>query len=217
MSLDAIQLACLSVGTFAVLLLVWDKSATGGIWFVAVQALAGGLVSFVHSLEAHAYLLTAVVIMGMLVKAVAVPILLWLTARRLSLPSEGGARLHTPAALLVSLLLVLGSMLLLSDVLPGGVASGLALGQALTGVCVVATRRGILAQITGFIATETGISTVLTLAGGLSWSLEFLLLAEAVAAVLVLVGLAVLVRNIAGTGDVALLRQLAEYDEEGAA
>jgi len=217
MTLSMLQLACLSIGVFAVLLLVWDKSATGGIQLVAVQALAGGIVSLAHAFEARAWALAAIVCLGIAVKTFVIPVIMRRTARRLSLPSESDPRLHTPASLIVALLLMLGSAILLSDVLPGGIATGLALGQALTGVWVVASRRGILAQITGFIAAETGISMLLTLAGGLSPALEFLLLAEAVAAFLVLVGLAVLVRRITGTTDVTLLSGLTEYEEEESA
>lgn len=217
MTLSMLQLACLSIGVFAVLLLVWDKSATGGIQLVAVQALAGGIVSLSHAFETRAWVLAAIVLLGIFVKVLVMPAVMRRTARRLSLPSESDPRLHTPASLIVALLLMLGSAILLYDVLPGGIATGLALGQALTGVWVVASRRGILAQITGFIAAETGISMLLTLAGGLSPALEFLLLAEAVAAFLVLVGLAVLVRRIAGTTDVALLSGLTEYEEEESA
>lgn len=216
MTPEIIRFACLLIGVFAVLLLVWDKSSTGGIRLVACQALAGGVLALAHAVETGSLALMAVIALGIVIKVGVMPVVMRRTARRLSLPSEADPRLHTPASLVVALLLLLGSVITLSDVLSAGSASGLALGQALIGVWVVASRRGILSQITGFIAAETGISTLLALAGGLSPMLEFLLLAEALAAFLVLVGLAVLVRRIAGTGDVSLLSGLTEYEEEKA-
>jgi len=216
-SVESLQLAGLSVGMLAVLLLVWDKSATGGIGLVAVQAAANGVAALAHAVKVGSLGLAVVVIAGVGVKALLMPWLLRRAARQASVPSETSPRLHTPAALLVAISILAGSVLLFSEVASGGVLLGIALGQGLVGVWVVASRRGALAQITGVVAAETGMGVVLTIAGTSTPVLELLLLGIGLGVFLVLLGLAANVRRYAGTSDVGSLSSLTEYAEEAEA
>lgn len=191
------------------LLLVWDKSATGSVGIYGLQAALVGLVAL-GAAWGRDPVAIAVALVALGSKAIALPVLLYVSPRKLGATPDTEPLLHTPASLLVALgLFVFGRGLAVG---PAAMRSieGLAIGMALVGLWLVASRRTALSQIIGLLVAESGASLLLSATGELRALTEMLLLLEALAAPSALLVLALWLKRRTGTSDTASLTALAE-------
>lgn len=109
--------------------------------------------------HAMQYLILAAVVL--LVKAVAIPIYLAWSARRLQVHRDTGVYLHsTPALLAGCVILMVGFLLapqLSVPTLGNPGSAGMALTLVMTGMLVMMTRRLALSQVVGFLMLDNGI------------------------------------------------------------
>ena len=193
------------------LLLVWEKSVSGSAVIYGVQAACVGGIAIAFARDAGGLALVIAAV-ALLAKAVVLPLALRRTVARAGSSIVVDASVHTPAALLVAFFLIAVGFLALG---PVSAAAGLALGEALVGLWLVASRRALLSQVIGLMAAENGAALLMTvLAGEQGALIESLLLLEAIAAPFALLALAALVRRTHGSADTSRLRSLSGNREK---
>lgn len=201
--------ALVALAALTCLLLVWDKSTQGSIVFYSAQAAFVGLAALAVT-WGGGVLPVSLAVAALLSKAVGLAFALRIVGRRLGGHPDTDPLLHTPASVLVAFgLLVFGNALTSGLGADRGV-EGLALGVALVGLWLVASRRGALSQIIGLMVAENGATLMLSVAGELRATTELMLLLEALAAPVALLALALWLRRRSGTTDTASLDSLAE-------
>ena len=128
---------------------------------LAAQTSCLALIAVLLAWQRHAvqYLLLAVVVL--VVKAVAIPVYLAWSARRLGVHRDTGVYLHPTAGLLLGcVILMLGIFLapqLSVPALGNAGAAGMALTLVMTGMLLMMTRRLALSQVVGFLLLDNGI------------------------------------------------------------
>ena len=147
----------------------------------------------------------AIAVVALIAKAIVLPIALRRTVARAGSSIVVDASVHTPAALLVAFALIAVGFLAIG---PVSAPAGLALGETLVGLWLVASRRALLSQVVGLMAAENGAALLMTVLAGEQGALvEGLLLLEAVAIPFALLALAALVRRAHGSADTSLLQR----------
>jgi hydrogenase-4 component E len=209
--MSGLTFALAAISALCALLLVWEKSVSGSAVIYAVQAACVGGIALAHSREAGAVVL-ALAVIALAAKALVLPIALRRTVARAGSSIVVDASVHTPAALLAAFALIAVGFLAIG---PVSAAAGLALGETLVGLWLVASRRALLSQVVGLMAAENGAALLMTVLVGEQGALvEGLLLLEAVAIPLALLVLAAFVRRAHGSADTSLLRSLSGNREE---
>ena len=209
--MSGVVFALAAISALAALLLVWEKSVSGSAVIYGVQAACVSGIAVVGARDAGLIVL-AIAAVALVAKAVVLPLALRRTVARAGSSIVVDASVHTPAALLVAFFLIAVGFLALG---PVSAAAGLALGETLVGLWLVASRRALLSQVVGLMAAENGAALLMTvLAGEQGALIEGLLLIEAVAAPFALLVLAALVRRAHGSADTSLLRSLSGNRED---
>ncbi len=209
--MTGLTFALAAVSALCVLLLVWEKSISGSAVIYAAQAacVSGIALTYANTIGGLAVFIA---VLGLIAKAIVLPVALRGAVARGGSSIVVDSSVHTPAALLVAFFLTAVGFVALGTV---SAPAGLALGEALVGLWLVASRRALLSQVVGLMAAENGAALLMTvLAGEQSVLIEGLLLLEALAVPVALFSLAALVRRDLGSSDTSLLRQLSESREE---
>lgn len=212
--MSGLALALVAIATVASLLLVWDKSIKASITIYALQAACVGSVVFLIALPEGGWevYLGAVAIIA---KALVLPVFLNAVINRMGIRLEAKPRFHTAASLLIGVGLIWFGFMVLQGVTTHSESAGLALGQALVGLWLVAGRRKALSQVLGLMVAENGASLLMSLlAGGQTLLIESLLLIEAVAVPVALAILSAMLYRGVGSTDTGRLVALSEVVEE---
>lgn len=209
--MSGLTFALAAISALAALLLVWEKSVSGSAVIYAVQAACVGGIALASARDAGVVVL-AIAVVALLAKTIVLPIALRRTVARAGSSIVVDASVHTPAALLVAFALIAVGFLAIG---PVSAPAGLALGETLVGLWLVASRRALLSQVVGLMAAENGAALLMTVLAGEQGALvEGLLLLEAVAIPFALLALAALVRRAHGSADTSLLSALSGNREE---
>jgi hydrogenase-4 component E len=205
--MNQLTFALAAVSALSVLLLVWEKSISGSALIYAVQAACVGGIALTQA-GSMGGLAVAIAVIALIAKAVVLPMALRGAVARAGSSIVVDSTVHTPSALLVAFALTAVGFVALG---PVSAPAGLALGEALVGLWLVASRRALLSQVVGLMAAENGAALLMTvLAGEQGVLIEGLLLLEAVAVPVALFVLAAMVRRGFGSADTTLLRELSE-------
>lgn len=209
--MSELMFALAAISALCMLLLVWEKSVSGSAVIYAVQAACIGGIMLANARDGGTIAI-ALAVAALIAKVIVLPLSLRAAVEQAGSSIVVDASVHTPTALLVAFFLIAVGFVVLGSV---SAAAGLALGEALVGLWLVASRRAALSQVVGLMAAENGAALLLTvLAGEQGLLIESLLLVEAVAAPLALFVLATFVRRSFGSSDTSLLRLLSERREE---
>jgi hydrogenase-4 component E len=209
--MSGVVFALAAASALCALLLVWEKSVSGSAVIYAAQAACVSGIAIAHSRDAGLVVL-AIAVIALIAKAIVLPTALRRAVARAGSSIVVDASVHTPAALLVAFALIAVGFLALG---PVSAPAGLALGETLVGLWLVASRRALLSQVVGLMAAENGAALLMTVLVGEQGALiEGLLLLEALAVPFALLVLAGLVRRAHGSADTSLLRSLSGNREE---
>ncbi|MCL4498979.1 MAG: hypothetical protein M1335_01880 [Chloroflexi bacterium] len=208
--------ALVALATIASLLLVWEKSVIGYAGIYATQAACVGMLAVGSAVGEGAGLAILVAALSLIAKSIILPIGLRHFGRRLSVGPKADLILHTPSSILVAFALIVFGFAVLHGIgNDSSGAGGLALGQALVGLWLVASRRSVLSQALGLMVVENGAALLMVLvAGGRNPLIEILLLMEAVAVPVALLLLAGRVRSTFGSTDTGHLKSITESGAE---
>lgn len=138
------------------------RDLRGGVWLLVFQSSVLALIAATMALasgEPHMWL---VVLLTVLVRAVAAPVLLFRILRRVELRRETRPLLPTPLAAVSALGLVVlafaaGGRFALLDGFPSRNALPVAIALTLLGLLLMCTRRKAISQVIGLITIENGI------------------------------------------------------------
>jgi hydrogenase-4 component E len=192
------------VPAFAVIVV---RRRTVAIALLAAQSLALGVLALALAGGRAGEVIVAVVLLS---KAIVLPALLYLLIRR----TPESRPVAAPAGPLVRLAAA-GAAALCAVVLTPPIGLGaphtehIAVALVLIGITIVVARRPVLFQLLGLIVAENGLSLLaVSVAGGLSYAIEFGALFDLALVVTVAAAFAQRIHSDLGTGDTELLRGL---------
>jgi hydrogenase-4 component E len=183
-------LASLALGTSFVL--IARRDLRGQVRLFAVQSVVVSIVAAVIAIFARSAELFAVALGLVLIKVFIIPAILNRAVLRIGLQRAVAPYLGTPAALLVSGLLVAIAFYVMapiaaSNALPTADAVPLAFGGVLIGAFITVIRRRALTQILGFLMLENGIFLLALLATyGVPFIVEIGVFLDVLVAVLIM-------------------------------
>jgi len=155
---DALSLTLLVVALASVA----TRGLVGGVWLLVVQSVLLSLVAATIALASGAPHMWAAAGLTLAVRAVAVPLVLFLVLRTVALRREMRPLLSTRVALLTAVGLTLVAFsaaghLELADAFPAARALPVSLSLTFIGLLLMATRRKAISQLIGLITIENGI------------------------------------------------------------
>ena len=155
---DALSLTLLVVALASVA----TRGLVGGVWLLVVQSVLLSLVAATIALASGAPHMWAAAGLTLAVRAVAVPLVLFLVLRTVALRREMRPLLSTRVALLTAVGLTLVAFsaaghLELADAFPATRALPVSLSLTFIGLLLMATRRKAISQLIGLITIENGI------------------------------------------------------------
>jgi len=190
---DGLAIALLAIALFSLTL----RGLVAGVWLLVVQSALLALVAATIALSSGAAHMWAAALLTLAVRAIAVPAVLFVVLRAVSLKRETRPLVSTRYTIILAVALTLvafftAGRLELADAFPARNALPVSLALTFIGLLLMATRRKAVSQLIGLITIENGIflaGLIATL--GLPFFVEIgiffdLLVAVAVTAVLTL-------------------------------
>jgi hydrogenase-4 component E len=155
---DGLAVALLAVA----LVSVANRGLVAGVWLLVVQSVLLALVASVLAVASGAPHMWAAAALTLAVRAVAVPLVLFIVLRTVALRRELRPLLSSRYALIAAVTLTLVAFsaaprLELSDAFPAQRALPVSLALTFIGLLLMATRRKAISQIIGLITIENGI------------------------------------------------------------
>jgi hydrogenase-4 component E len=155
---DGLALALLGVALFSVAM----RGLVAGVWLLVVQSGLLALVAATIAFSSGAEHMWAAALLTLVVRAGAVPVVLFRVLDAVALRRETRPLLSTRNALILAVLLVLvaffaAGRLDLSDAFPAHDALPVSLALTFIGLLLMATRRKAVSQLIGLITIENGI------------------------------------------------------------
>ena len=155
---DGLALALLAVAVAS----VTQRGLVAGVWLLVAQSVLLSLVAAAIAIDSDAPHMWAAALLTLGVRVIAVPAVLLLVLRTVSLRREMRPIVSTRVALLVAVGLSLVSFaaagrLALSDAFPAAHALPVSLSLVFIGVLLMATRRKAISQLIGLITIENGV------------------------------------------------------------
>lgn len=155
---DALAIALLGVAAFSVVM----RGLVGGVWLLVVQSVLLALVAATIAVASGAPHMWAAAALTILVRAVAVPAVMFRVLRAVALRRETRPLVSTRYALLLVVGLTLIAFLAagrleLADAFPSREALPVSLSVTFIGLMLMITRRKAISQLIGLITIENGI------------------------------------------------------------
>lgn len=157
-AVDALSMALLAAAVTSVTM----RGLVTGVWLLVAQSVLLTLVALTIAVASGAEHMWAAAGLTLAVRAIAIPAVLFLVLRRVSLRRELRPLLATRSALVVALALtmvafVAAGRLDLGDAFPARRALPVSLSLMFIGLLLMATRRKAISQLIGLITIENGV------------------------------------------------------------
>lgn len=155
---DGLALALLAVALFSLTL----RGLVAGVWLLVVQSALLALVAATIALSSGAAHMWAAAFLTLAVRAIAVPAVLLVVLRAVSLKRETRPLVSTRYTIILAVALTLvafftAGRLQLADAFPARNALPVSLALTFNGLLLMATRRKAVSQLIGLITIENGI------------------------------------------------------------